>query len=336
MDRQRWRNIHLNAVKLLIYLCIPQLTSGLDLINGIDEQVDKYEYLNLVRTVNGGRFMMGINDPRSDSGEYPPHKINVGSFIIDRFPVTNARFWKFRQKRSRHFTGSEIRGWSWVFWDLISNETLAKSTPSRDPWWVAVHGATWRKPEGPDSTIKQTLDRPVVHVNLNDAATFCQNEGKRLPTEHEWEYAARGGENGLTYPWGESYKRNRANIWQGPFPNSTKHRDGWKGLSPVDAFGPQNDYKMFDVVGNVWEWTTTRYYERLVDRRLQEEMYVVKGGSYIDTVDGKANHIIRTAQRMGLSPDYTAHNVGFRCVLPIPHEKFNKQSSRKRRRRDEL
>ncbi|OWF36616.1 Sulfatase-modifying factor 2 [Mizuhopecten yessoensis] len=172
-------------------------------------------------------------------------------------------------------------------------------------------------PEGPDSTIKHTLDHPVVHVTLNEAAIYCQNDGKRLPTEHEWEYAARDGADGLTYPWGENYKRNRANIWQGPFPNSLNHRDGWKGLYPVNAFKPQNDYDLFDVLGNVWEWTTTRYFERLVDRRLQEEM-------------------------MGLAPDYTAHNVGFRCVLPIPHEKFNKAAKRRKRKsksyrqRDEL
>ncbi|XP_060074131.1 inactive C-alpha-formylglycine-generating enzyme 2-like [Ylistrum balloti] len=336
MDRLRWRNMCLNTVMFLVVLYLPSKSRS-HLITGIDEMIDAYEHLNLVRTIKGGKFKMGINDPRSDSGEYPPYNIAVGSFIIDRFPVTNARFWKFRQKRTRHFTGSEIRGWSWVFRDFVSNETLGKSTPSRDPWWVAVHGATWRKPEGPDSTIKHILDRPVVHVNLNDAATFCHNEGKRLPTEQEWEYAARGGKDGLTFPWGEAYKRNRANIWQGPFPHSNEHRDGWKGLSPVDAFGPQNDYGMHDVLGNVWEWTTTRYYERLIDRRLQEEMYVVKGGSYIDTFDGQYNHAIRTAQRMGLNPEYTAHNVGFRCVLPIPDEKFKEKSLRKMRRtHDEL
>ncbi|XP_052806736.1 inactive C-alpha-formylglycine-generating enzyme 2-like [Mya arenaria] len=124
---------------------------------------------------------------------------------------------------------------------------------------------------------------------------------------------------GVQYPWGDKYKKLRMNVWQGRFPDVDSGADGWKGLSPVDAFPAQNNNSMHDMLGNVWEWTNTRYYERVVDRKLQDLKYVLKGGSYMDTRDGAYNYVVRTANRMGQAPTYTAHNVGFRCAASAPH-----------------
>lgn len=280
----------------------------------------QYDLKDSMRQQEGGKFTIGINDPRSNTGEYPVRATEVKPFYMDIYPVTVAQFWKYKIKKKNYRTSAEINGFSWVLSTLVSDLVKEKwSSESADPWWLAVKGAQWDRPEGPGSTAKTRLDYPVVHVSYQDAKAYCQWAGKRLPLEEEWEFATRGQLQGLQYPWGDKFRRLRMNTWQGKFPDEDKGYDGWKGLSPVDAYPPQNDNGMYDMLGNVWEWTNTRYYERVVDRKLQDVRYVLKGGSYMDTRDGSFNYVVRTSNRIGHMPKYTAHNVGFRCAASAPH-----------------
>lgn len=289
------------------------------LTQDIKQVIDDYERYDIMKVLQGGKFLKGINDPKSETGEYPVEVTEVKPFYMDMFPVTNAQFWKFKQARPNYRTEAESSGWTWVFKNFVDENIRKKLSSDDHTFWVAVKGAQWNKPEGLHSSIRDRLHYPVVHVSFEDAKEFCEHYSKRLPTENEWEFAARGGYYGLSYPWGDRYQKNRSNLWQGKFPDGNSKADKWEGLSPVDAFNPQNDYGLFDMLGNVWEWTSTRYFERVVPRHVQEKMFVVRGCSFIDTRDGKANSLVRLSQRMGLNPTYSAYNVGFRCAKSAKH-----------------
>uniref|UniRef100_A0A2K5CIS0 Sulfatase modifying factor 2 n=1 Tax=Aotus nancymaae TaxID=37293 RepID=A0A2K5CIS0_AOTNA len=191
----------------------------------------------------GGRFLMGTNSPDSRDGEGPVREVTVKPFAIDIFPVTNKEFRDFiREKKYR--TEAEMFGWSFVFEDFVSNELRNKATRPMKPvlWWLPVEKAFWRQPAGPGSGIRERLEHPVLHVSWNDARAYCAWRGKRLPTEEEWEFAARGGLKGQVYPWGNRFQPNRTNLWQGKFPKGDKAEDGFHGVSPVNAFPAQNNY----------------------------------------------------------------------------------------------
>ncbi|XP_060029123.1 inactive C-alpha-formylglycine-generating enzyme 2 isoform X4 [Erinaceus europaeus] len=175
-------------------------------------------------------------------------------------------------------------------------------------WWLPVERAFWRQPAGPGSGIRERLEFPVLHVSWNDALAYCAWRGKRLPTEEEWEFAARGGLAGQVYPWGNQFQPNRTNLWQGRFPKGDKAEDGFHGVSPVNAFPPQNNYGLYDLLGNVWEWTASPY------QASDQDMRVLRGASWIDTADGSANHRARVTTRMGNTPDSASDNLGFRCA----------------------
>lgn len=157
----------------------------------------------------------------------------------------------------------------------------------------------------------------MVHVSWNDAQAFCRWKGKRLPTEEEWEWAGRGGLQGRTYPWGNKFQGTRTNLWQGSFPDGDTAEDGYHGVSPVTAFPSQNSYGLHDMMGNTWEWTSTSFPSA-------QPMYVLRGGSWIDTVDGSANHKARTTTRMGNTPDSASDNMGFRCAASNGHKQGKK------------
>ncbi|KAF7206398.1 inactive C-alpha-formylglycine-generating enzyme 2 [Nothobranchius furzeri] len=264
--------------------------------------------LGTMVTIPGGMLRMGTSAADGKDGESPIREVEVQPFSLDKYPVTNARFRDFVRSQ-KYKTEAETFGWSFVFQDFVSGEMKSRVTQRIEsaPWWLPVERAFWRQPAGPDSGILEHLDFPVVQVSWNDAQAFCRWKGNRLPTEEEWEWAARGGLQGRTFPWGNKFQPNRTNLWQGKFPDVDSAEDGYHGTSPVKAFPPQNNYGLYDMMGNTWEWTSTRF-------PATQPMYVLRGGSWIDTVDGSANHKARVTTRMGNTPDSASDNLGFRCA----------------------
>ncbi|MFC7392092.1 formylglycine-generating enzyme family protein [Scopulibacillus cellulosilyticus] len=278
--------------------------------------------------INGGEFLMGTNDKDGfhADGEGPIRKVKVNSFFIDRFAVTNAKFAEFVSATS-YKTDAEKFGWSFVFYKLISKKTArkVKQFPSGTPWWAAVEGAFWLKPEGPDSSIADRMNHPVVHISWNDAVAYCKWSGKRLPTEAEWEYAARGGLVQKKYPWGDILEpggEHYCNIWQGEFPNENTALDGYLGTAPVNAFYP-NGFGLYNMAGNVWEWCSNWFspkfhlHESKVNPKgpSKGSTKSMRGGSYL-CHESYCNRY-RVAARTSNTPDSSAGNLGFRCVKDL-------------------
>ncbi|KAL0605700.1 Inactive C-alpha-formylglycine-generating enzyme 2 [Plecturocebus cupreus] len=250
-----------------------------------------------------------------------------------------------REKKYR--TEAEMFGWSFVFEDFVSDELRNKATQPMKSLFsgcgcsslARLSSSSPTPSHGPGSGIRDRLEHPVLHVSWNDARAYCAWRGKRLPTEEEWEFAARGGLKGQLYPWGNRFQPNRTNLWQGKFPKGDKAEDGFHGVSPVNAFPAQNNYGLYDLLGNVWEWTASPY------QAAEQDMRVLRGASWIDTVDGSANHRAWVTTRtgpgsgpalkigffpdhalpgpqaprpqlalMGNTPDSASDNLGFRCA----------------------
>lgn len=269
--------------------------------------------------IPGGKMLMGTNAADGRDGESVIREVELQEFEIDKYPVTNADFRDF-VRAQKYKTEAETFGWSFVFEDFVSEELRSKVTQRIEsaPWWLPIERAFWRQPAGPGSGIRERLDFPVVQVSWNDAQAFCQWKGKRLPSEEEWEWAARGGLQGRTYPWGNKFQANRSNLWQGSFPDKDTTEDGHHGISSVTAFPPQNSYGLYDMMGNTWEWTSTIF-------RGSQPMYVLRGASWIDTVDGSANHKARVTTRMGNTPDSASDNLGFRCAASVRQKQKKKK-----------
>lgn len=281
--------------------------------------------VNMVR-IEGGAFVMGHDGHPADGSaprgrdELSLQGVEVREFFLDATAVTNEQFRAFR-KATRYRTEAEAFGWSFVLELYATEEARAISNESvRDaPHWMAVPGAHWRQPLGPGSGIRTRLRYPAVHVSFNDARAFCKWAGKRLPTETEWEYAARQPHVGLTstrkpYPWGDEVPSNetawRLNLWQGSFPHSDAALDGHAGLAPADAF-PPSAVGLYGMLGNAWEWTSTHLARSSGQR-------VLRGGSYLDSPDGAFNHKVTASTRMGNTADSSADNMGFRCARSAP------------------
>ncbi len=289
----------------------------------------------------GGSFRMGSTSFYSE--EAPIHTAAVGAFVVELHPVTNGQFAQFVDATGfltvaeqavdpALFPGADPA-------DLVPGAMVFR--PASGPvnlrdwrqWWTWAPGASWRHPLGPDSTVGDKADHPVVQVAYPDAAAYARWAGRRLPTEAEWEYAARGGTT-TVYPWGDDERpdgRLMANTWQGRFPYRNDSALGWIGTSPVGTFSP-NEFGLVDLIGNVWEWTTTEFsaHHRL-DRPPRSccppsasavaspdptISQTLKGGSHLCAPE--YCHRYRPAARSPQSQDTATSHIGFRCVADAP------------------
>lgn len=267
-----------------------------------------------LKPIPGGMYLLGADDERirSEDGEAPVREVALGPFWMDACAVSNARFRAFVEATG-HVTVAERWGWSFVFVGFLPEGFPPTRAVAAAPWWRQVMGADWRHPEGPQSDLAGRDDHPVVHVALEDALAYCAWAALRLPTEDEWEAAARGGLVQQRYPWGmelEPEGEHRCNIWQGAFPEVNTLDDGWAGTCPVDAF-PPNGLGLHNTSGNVWEWTTSWY--------AAGEQSAIRGGSYLCHVSYCDRY--RASARTGTTPDSTTGHQGFRCAWsPEPAE----------------
>ncbi|KRR19305.1 gliding motility-associated lipoprotein GldK [Bradyrhizobium lablabi] len=298
--------------------------------------------------IEGGAFRMGSNDHYPE--EAPVHRASVDGFWIDRTPVTNRQFKQF-VKATGYVTTAEIppdpKDYPGALPHMIYAGSLVFSPPRRvtdlrnwSQWWTFMKGADWRHPYGPKSNINVSDNHPVVHVSFADAMAYAQWAGKDLPTEAEWEFAARGGLDGEEFAWGDALTpdgKHMANIWQGNFPIENLSQDGFERTSPVTAF-PPNGYGVHDLIGNVWEWTTDWWSTKHeadapkaccvphnprggpevasldpCQPNIRIPRKVLKGGSHLCAPNYCRRY--RPAARHAEPVDTSTSHVGFRCVV---------------------
>jgi formylglycine-generating enzyme len=297
--------------------------------------------------IPGGTFRMGSD--RHYPEEAPAHPVAVGDFWIDCAPVTNGQFRKF-VNATGHVTFAEIppdaKDYPGALPEMLKAGSLIFVPPKHivdltdwSQWWTFKFGASWRRPYGPRSNISGLDDHPVVHIAYRDAQAYAAWAGKDLPTEAEWEFAARGGLDGAEFAWGDEFTpggKHRANTWQGAFPHQNNAVDGYERTSPVTAF-PPNGYGLHDMIGNVWEWTTDWWspkHEADPDRpccapkdprggredgshdprqpNIRIPRKVLKGGSHLCAPNYCRRY--RPAARHAQPVDTSTSHIGFRCV----------------------
>ncbi len=296
----------------------------------------------------GGTFIMGSNKHYPE--EAPAHVVTVGGFWMDQYAVTNEQFSRFVEETG-HVTLAESAPKAEDYPGAKPELLVAASVVFRKTshpvdlrnhynWWDYVPGANWRHPQGPDSSIEGMDDHPVVHVSYEDAAVYARWAGKELPTEAEWEFAARGGLEGAEFTWGEEFApedKQMANTWQGEFPWQNLLADGYEWTAPVGSF-PPNGYGLYEMAGNVWEWTTDWYQEHSKISNSccgnfnpkgaeREQSYdpclpeipiprkVMKGGSYLCAPNYCRRY--RPAARMPQAIDTSTCHLGFRCMVRV-------------------
>ena len=278
--------------------------------------------------IPGGTFKMGADDSGFEE-ERTGENITVTSFCIDKYEVTNAQFAEF-VKATNYVTVAERPLSKKQFPDLPDEQRLPGSLVFQMPkpgikqvqllsWWHWTPGANWQHPFGSDSTIVGQENYPVVHISYEDALAYAKWSEKSLPTEAQWEYAARGGLDGATYTWGNQYSAKKANTWQGIFPFFNTKADGHIGIAPVGSF-PANGYGIYDITGNVWEWTSDWFNDRSPTSQrsrgsvnlTETALHVIKGGSYLCAPNYCSRY--RPAARESESPDTGTTHIGFRLV----------------------
>ncbi|MGZ3750918.1 MAG: formylglycine-generating enzyme family protein [Mucilaginibacter sp.] len=300
--------------------------------------------------IKPGTFMMGGDNKQAAQDEYPKHKVSVSGFWMDATEVTNAQFAKFVISTGYITTAERKPDWNELKKQLppgtpkpddsvLVAASLVFTPPNHEvplndysQWWTWKKGANWRHPHGAGSSIKGKENYPVVHVSWYDAVAYCKWACKRLPTEAEWEWAARGGGQNKIYPWGDEpvdVGKVKANTWQGHFPDHNTLRDKFYGLAPVATFAP-NGYGLYDMAGNAWEWCAdyyhTDYYQTVakgvVNPKGPTTSYdpdepfakkrVVRGGSFLCNDSYCSGY--RVARRMKSTEDSGMEHVGFRCI----------------------
>lgn len=275
--------------------------------------------------VPGGSIAVGTAHPLLPmDGEGPVRRVQLRSFAIDPHAVSYAEFAAFAADTG-HRTDAERYGWSFVFKSFVSVQQDALAAAEAQ-WWLKVEGAHWRRPEGGSSTWEDRADHPVTHVSYNDALAYAAWAGGRLPTEAEWEHAARGGLADPRYPWGDRDPDDTeffpCNIFQGRFPDHNSSADGYPSTAPVDAFQP-NGYGLHNMAGNAWEWCADPFRTRSLrreakerDRRaLADRHHVLKGGSYLCHASYCWRY--RIAARSSASADSSTGHMGFRLAFDL-------------------
>jgi formylglycine-generating enzyme required for sulfatase activity len=270
-----------------------------------------------------GEFLMGCDNEWAypGDGEGPLRRVRLDAFRVGVRAVSNDEFAAF-VAATGYKTEAEGYGWSFVFAGLLPDDFPPTRAVARAQWWRQVVGADWRHPEGPQSDLEGRLDHPVVHVSWNDAQAYCDWARTRLPSEAEWEYAARGGLHGKVFPWGDELEpggEHRMNVWQGQFPTQNTLEDGYLGTCPVGAF-PPNGWGLYNMTGNVWEWCHDWYDPTFHQREkrtnpkgpLRGTNRVTRGGSYLCHHSYCRRY--RVAARNSMTPDSSTGNTGFRCV----------------------
>jgi formylglycine-generating enzyme required for sulfatase activity len=279
--------------------------------------------------IPGGRFLMGADDPEGwvADAEGPVREVEIVPFDLDTTCVTNRQFAAFVEATG-HQTEAEKFGWSFVFMLQLPKgrrEGKSVSRSSQVPWWIGIRLATWKQPEGPGSSIDDRWDHPVVHVSWFDAAAYAHWVGRRLPTEAEWEYAARGGLEQMRFPWGDELTpggRHMCNIWQGKFPEVNRPEDGFLWTAPVKSYEP-NGYGLYQMSGNVWDWCAdwwgTTWNAAAPARNpvgpASGTGRVIRGGSFL--CHKSYCNRYRVAARSHNTPDSSTGHTGFRTAASV-------------------
>jgi len=277
----------------------------------------------------GGVFWMGTEDADAlpFDAEGPVRQVEVSSFAIDPTGVTNRAFAAFIEATG-YVTEAERFGWSYVFELQLAKGMRKRASPDRRvpnaPWWIGVNHAMWRQPHGPGTNIDDLLDHPVVHVSWNDANAYAAWAGKRLPTEAEWEYAARGGLERKRFAWGDELEpegKPVCKIWQGKFPTSPRPDRGHLWTVPVRTYSP-NGFGLYEVSGNAWEWCSDYWGVTWPAGRAVNppgpthgDNRVIRGGSFL--CHSSYCNRYRVAARSKNTPDSSTSNTGFRCAQSI-------------------